>query len=80
MDLIELQRKESRKVWIFCLLFVGACALTMVEFMDADIDPEDVITQCIEVLKDRESYKEEDVLYCRKTLEDIIRKRTRIST
>jgi hypothetical protein len=79
MDLIELQRKESRKVWIFCLLFVVACALTMVEFID-DVDPEDVITQCIEVLKDRESYKEEDVLYCSKTLDDIIKKRTRIST
>jgi len=79
MDLIELQRKESRKVWIFCWLFVGACALTMVELYPAD-EEEDEITTCIEVLEDKESYEEDTVNYCRRFLTDVIKSRIQVTT
>jgi hypothetical protein len=76
MDLIELQRSERRKVWIFCWLFFGFCLLTAVEFSDYSTEPEvDAISACIEVLGEHDSVDEdsEQVEACRMMLLDILK-------
>jgi hypothetical protein len=75
MDLIELKRNETRKVWIFVWLFVGLCMMTAVEFSDYNSPAETTeIEDCLEVLQEHDLTSDDvQVEHCRKLILEIIK-------
>jgi hypothetical protein len=75
MDLIELQRTERRKSWVFVIFIVALVYITVTEVGDYNSPVEKTeIEGCLEVLQEHDlDSEDEQVEYCRKLILNIMK-------
>lgn len=73
MDLIELQRNERKKTWLFAIVFLLFIFASAVEFNDFTVDDEDAteLERCVDLLQNTEEATDDDIVECRRILMNI---------
>jgi hypothetical protein len=80
MDLKSLERRERIKAYSSVVIIVFIVVAFMIMWTMEEQEPVDEVTECVRVISDKDSYTNDDVEYCRRLLNDIIRRKKTITT
>ena len=80
MDLKSLERRERLKAYSSVVIIVVIIVSFMIMWTMEEQSPVDEVTECVEVISDKDSYSEDDVEHCRRLLNDIIIRKNTVTT